>query len=106
MFLSKFIVLYEPDKTRLAVATSRCLNTCWADVLFSGVLMNKNVCGAIHRFCTVCGLRASITVQSHQGPFSGSVLCSFLMIAADIQFAAQAPTLCLLAVLVLSATHH
>lgn len=28
MLLSKFIVVYKPDKIRLAVATSRCLNTC------------------------------------------------------------------------------
>lgn len=29
LFLSKFIVVCEPDRTRLAVATSWCLNTCW-----------------------------------------------------------------------------
>lgn len=57
-------------------------------MLFSGVFMNKNVCGAIHSFCTVCALRASIRIQSHKGLFSGSVLSSLLMVAADIQFAA------------------
>lgn len=98
LFLSKFIVVCEPDRARLAVATSWCLNTCWQMGYFQ-------VCvwGTIPSFCTVCGLRASITVQSHKGLFSGSVLCSLLMIAC--RQSCKAPALHLLAVLVLSATH-